>query len=579
MMGRAGKLTCLEELWLHSADKSPDFAAELRKLSKMRVLVMHFDEVDEGMQKKLVESLVHLNKLQVLQFWFSTEGKIRLNSWGDNVPFPELRQLLLFGAILPKETPWIHHSSAPKLYKLLLQVETLQAQHLEILGQMPSLRSLYLHMEEDKYRLSYTAGRDEFKVLECLNTNIELVCGDGALPLIQQLEVCGIIGVDVGLLGNMPLLEKATYHLDCRGCGPAEVREAEEALGQASQQHPNRPVVTIKRWNDELCSSSFQETSVSDSESESQVSTDNMSACYHDPFARHVEPSPPQVDTDDSVLSLLNSSDGAALLSDEAAKLTIGPLLSGGYCYITQAGYLACRDTAAGERLHSAEAMEPTSVKMELLRKITTNFAEERVLGKGAYGKVYRGVCDDDGQVVAVKLLYNLKQTIDDEQFIREFKNLMMLKHPNIVRLVGYCYETQRQHADYEGTIVFGETTDKALCFEYMPKGSLHNHLSDECNGLDWQSRYKIIKGVCEGLRYLHEGFEKPFYHLDLKPDNILLDENMPPKLADFGLSKCYGEEQTRMTQVLLELLDTCHQNTYLEERFQRSLTFIVWVL
>ena len=67
--------------------------------------------------------------------------------------------------------------------------------------------------------------------------------------------------------------------------------------------------------------------------------------------------------------------------------------------------------------------------------------------------------------------------------------------------------------------------------------------------GLDWQTRYKIIKGTCEGLKYLHEGFKEPIYHLDLKPDNILLDENMTPKLADFGLSKLFSEEQTRVTQ------------------------------
>ena len=67
-----------------------------------------------------------------------------------------------------------------------------------------------------------------------------------------------------------------------------------------------------------------------------------------------------------------------------------------------------------------------------------------------------------------MKLLYNLKQTVDDEQFIREFKNLMMLKHPNIVRLVGYCYETQRQHADFEGTIVFAETTKLGYLPKYM---------------------------------------------------------------------------------------------------------------
>ncbi|XP_044335310.1 uncharacterized protein [Triticum aestivum] len=193
--------------------------------------------------------------------------------------------------------------------------------------------------------------------------------------------------------------------------------------------------------------------------------------------------------------------------------------------------------------------MEPTSLPIRLLEKITDNFSEERLLGQGAYGKVYRGVYNN-GQEIAVKLLHNNMQTIDDEQFIHEFDNLMMLNHPNIVRLVGYCYETQRQHMDFEGRTVFAETTYKALCFEYMPKGSLQNHLSDECNGLDWQTRYKIIKGACEGLKYLHEGFKEPFYHLDIKPDNMLLDENMTLKLADFGLSKFYDGRQTcRVTQ------------------------------
>jgi interleukin-1 receptor-associated kinase 1/coatomer subunit beta' len=84
----------------------------------------------------------------------------------------------------------------------------------------------------------------------------------------------------------------------------------------------------------------------------------------------------------------------------------------------------------------------------------------------------------ENGEEIAVKLLYNNMQATNDEQFQHEFDNLMMLNHPNIVRLVGYCYETQRQHIDFQGKIVFGETTYKALCFEYMHMGSLQKHLS-----------------------------------------------------------------------------------------------------
>lgn len=74
-------------------------------------------------------------------------------------------------------------------------------------------------------------------------------------------------------------------------------------------------------------------------------------------------------------------------------------------------------------------------------------------------------------------------------------------------------------------------------------------HITEESDGLDWETRYKIIKGTCEGLQYLHEGFKKPIYHLDLKPDNILLDENMFPKLADFGLSRLFREHKTMVIE------------------------------
>ncbi|XP_044354436.1 cysteine-rich receptor-like protein kinase 6 [Triticum aestivum] len=72
--------------------------------------------------------------------------------------------------------------------------------------------------------------------------------------------------------------------------------------------------------------------------------------------------------------------------------------------------------------------------------------------------------------------------------------------------------------------------------FEYISKGSLHNHLTDELRGLEWHTRYQTIKGICDGLQYLHK--EKDVVHMDLKPHNILMDDLMIPKITDFGVSK-----------------------------------------
>jgi serine/threonine protein kinase len=72
--------------------------------------------------------------------------------------------------------------------------------------------------------------------------------------------------------------------------------------------------------------------------------------------------------------------------------------------------------------------------------------------------------------------------------------------------------------------------------------------LAGENLGKNWPIRYKIIKGICQGLEYLREGLERPIFHFDLKPDNILLNEEMMPKISDFGLSRLIGEENTKKT-------------------------------
>ncbi|KAM0891672.1 hypothetical protein ACQ4PT_026242 [Festuca glaucescens] len=191
-------------------------------------------------------------------------------------------------------------------------------------------------------------------------------------------------------------------------------------------------------------------------------------------------------------------------------------------------------------------SVTPRRLSYDLLKEITDGFSEERKLGSGGYGKVYKGV-HKDGETMAVKLLYDMPG-LDDEQFKREFNNLMCLQHHNIVRLVGYCHDTRQEYVQYNGRLVVADKIYRALCFEYAPNRSLHENLSDEYSGIDWRTRYGIIKGVCDGLKYLHHELKPPMYHLDLKPANVLLDENMVPKVADFGLSRLFGEEQTKIT-------------------------------
>lgn len=86
----------------------------------------------------------------------------------------------------------------------------------------------------------------------------------------------------------------------------------------------------------------------------------------------------------------------------------------------------------------------------------------------------------------------------------------------------------------------------------YISKGGLENYLSDELRGLEWSTRYQIIRGICEGLYYLHK--EKHMIHMDLKPANILLDDNMLPKITDFGLSRIDDKSKTLSAVRLLSL-------------------------
>ncbi|XP_030949054.1 putative leucine-rich repeat receptor-like serine/threonine-protein kinase At2g19230 isoform X2 [Quercus lobata] len=181
---------------------------------------------------------------------------------------------------------------------------------------------------------------------------------------------------------------------------------------------------------------------------------------------------------------------------------------------------------------------------------ITNNF--ETIIGGGGFGKVYLGKLKDEARV-AVKLLSpSSKQGY--KEFQVEVQLLMIVHHRNLVSLVGYCDEDDQ----------------KALLYEYMENGDLHQHLSvKNTNVMTWNERLNIAVDAAHGLEYLHNGCKPPIIHRDLKTSNILLTGHMQAKIADFGLSRIFATESDSH-------VSTCPAGTlgYLDPEYQASGNF-----
>ncbi|XP_010415242.1 PREDICTED: LEAF RUST 10 DISEASE-RESISTANCE LOCUS RECEPTOR-LIKE PROTEIN KINASE-like 2.7 [Camelina sativa] len=166
------------------------------------------------------------------------------------------------------------------------------------------------------------------------------------------------------------------------------------------------------------------------------------------------------------------------------------------------------------------------------VKRITKSFAE--VVGIGGFGIVYRGTLGD-GRMVAVKVLKDSKG--NGEDFINEVASMSRTSHVNIVSLLGFCSEGSK----------------RAIIYEFLENGSLDKFISGKSLvSLDWTALYNIALGVARGLEYLHHGCQTRIVHFDIKPQNVLLDDDLCPKVSDFGLAKLCEKKGS-----ILSIVDT----------------------
>ncbi|KAK6934353.1 S-locus receptor kinase, C-terminal [Dillenia turbinata] len=179
------------------------------------------------------------------------------------------------------------------------------------------------------------------------------------------------------------------------------------------------------------------------------------------------------------------------------------------------------------QELGHEEDLELPMYDLFTIKAITANFANSKKIGEGGFGPVYKAELAT-GQEIAIKRLSK-----NSRQGLNEFKNeatlIAKLQHRNLVRLLGCCIQDE----------------ERILIYEYLPNGSLNSFIFDATHGsvLDWKKRRDIILGIARGLLYLHRDSRLRLIHRDLKASNVLLDNELNPKISDFGMARTFQGE------------------------------------
>ncbi|CAL9232469.1 unnamed protein product [Arabidopsis halleri] len=177
------------------------------------------------------------------------------------------------------------------------------------------------------------------------------------------------------------------------------------------------------------------------------------------------------------------------------------------------------------------DMISPQSLQYDFatIEAATDNFSRNNKLGQGGFGEVYKGMLPNETEIAVKRLSRNSGQ--GTQEFKNEVVIVAKLQHKNLVRLLGFCLERDEQ----------------ILVYEFVPNKSLDYFLFDPTKKtqLDWKRRYNIIGGITRGLLYLHQDSRLTIIHRDIKASNILLDADMNPKIADFGMARNFRVDQT----------------------------------
>ncbi|XP_068317940.1 uncharacterized protein [Pyrus communis] len=188
------------------------------------------------------------------------------------------------------------------------------------------------------------------------------------------------------------------------------------------------------------------------------------------------------------------------------------------------------KDEAVEEFLDAYKNLMPRRYSYSDIKKITMAFKDK--LGQGGFGSVFKGELSD-GHLVAVKMLSGSKG--EGQDFINEVATIGRIHHVNVVQLIGFCSERSK----------------RALVYDFMPNGSLEKYIFLEKEKgvvLGWDRMHEIALGVAGAIKYLHEGCDIQILHFDIKPHNILLDENLNAKISDFGLARFYPRDHNTLS-------------------------------